>query len=127
MVVVALTNETFLPFCFKPYRSLKWMNEWYTFLNIYEKERKEGWIKKGDVGYVISWFDRNVLQKFGEEPFQCLLVKLRIAVCMVNNISPKKLSPEMKHWFMMCLWDAFKQFEKAYIEWHSKWVAHLPF
>lgn len=126
MVVRCLTDNIYLPFGIR-YDSLKWLNEWYTFLNIYERERKEEWIKPDTVGYIICWFDKKVLQCFYKCNDATLLVRLRIAVCMINNISPNKLSPYMKHWFMQCLWDTYRKVEIAYTLWYARNIAQLPF
>ena len=127
MIVHYLTNNTYFKFGVK-YSEIKWLNEWYAFLKLYENERKESkWINEHCIGYIISWYDKNVLQRIGIDNDVSIVIKLRIAVCMINNISPNKLSPEMKYWFMQCLWDTYYKVHKAYVYWYGKWIAKLPF
>lgn len=125
MIIHSLYGNVHFPFGDR-YDSIPWLNEWYAFLRIAEKERKLGWTKKGDVNHLLAWFVKNVLQSFDKQSLPTLYVRLRIAVCMVNKISSSKLSPEMKYWLMQCFWDSFKKVERLWIRWNAK-CEGLPF
>lgn len=128
MVIHSLTNKIYLNGGIK-YSSINWRNEWYAFINLYKKEIKESDsihnYSKDRIGYIICWFDQNILQKIGEDTDQTLNVRIRIVCGMINNLTV--IPREMKIEFMECIWDTFNKLKREYTEWYCHWILQLPF
>ena len=135
MLVYSLTSRTNTPWG-DSYGSFEWKDEWQIFLNLENKEIRElsfrercNWNDKSNplIRHIICWFDRNVLQRIGEDSITTLNVRIRIVCGMINKVSPNKLSMELKRIFMECIWDTYYKFRRRHNEWYCKWILQLPF
>lgn len=128
MVIHSLTNKIYLN-CGIKYSSINWRNEWYTFIKLYNKEIKEQnsihHYSKNRIGYIICWFDENIIQKIGKDSEQTLNVRIRIICGMINNLTI--IPREMKIEFMECIWDTYRKLRREYNNWYCHWILQLPF
>lgn len=126
-MVTSLTNNVYTPWG-KSYQKFRWNADWNIFIKIAERERKTSSFKDTkSVNHIIYWFDTEVLQKINTERKVTLDVRIRIVCGMVNKVLHTKLSWELKQRFMQCIWDAYQEFSRDYIEYNCRYILKLPF
>lgn len=127
MDIHALTNRVYTPWG-KPYSKMCWRNSWNVYINLATRERKTSNFKEiTPINHIIYWFDTNILQRIGKDSSNTLDVRIRIICGLINKLSHKEISIDMKREFMECIWDAYKKFSKDYVEWHCKYILSIPF
>lgn len=111
-----------------PYYKLKWKEEWKIFETLANKEINSlPFNCNKPIRHIMCWFDSNILQRIGKESNITLDVRIRIVCGMVNKVSPKSLSIELKREFMECIWDAYRNFRRSHENWYCKYILNLPF
>lgn len=112
----------------KLYSLYNWNPDWNIFLKMAINECRTMSFKAiKPVNRIICWFDRNILQRIGEDSKITLDVRVRIVCGMINKLDANKVSFELKIRFMECIWDTYKEFSRDWWEWHAKWILGLPF
>ena len=131
MVVNSLTVYPYLRGCPIRYSQVNWKPSWYVFLRIQNREIRDTefrkFFKKQTLAHIIAWYDINILQQIGIASKTTLEVRIRIVCGMINKLSTKVLTRDLKIEFMECIWDSFNRLYNEFNEWHCRYILGLPF
>lgn len=132
--------------CFNAYCNFNFFPKWEIIAKLRNKEEhiafkdiydgkhpipfspKEGWdFRKYPICYIIYWYTMNVLNELETNNFKTLQVKLTIVCSMINKISDKKLSKELKIHLTDFIQITFSNAYEDYFEYTCKFIRKLPF